>query len=840
MEDNDGLVLNLAPASEQPSRLVITKPLPKGGRWKERMEQRRKIRAEMSRARLQARKAKGEKEQKDRSAKGVSKEQQEQQEQVDQVLAEISASSKGKKVNISQELSKTSLSQQAGKQIVSSLFTRNPDIPTLARTTDSENRVTSNAVLDTSSFKGIGIHADMVEYLESRMEISKPTAIQQNAIPVLTNKSVQDALAVDDGNDAFDIEQTISIEHDVFIQAATGSGKTLSYLLPIFHRLIQATAQASSGPPPSRSLGTFAIVLTPTRELAQQVLETAQQLSKSAGKLSNWIVPGIVIGGDKKQSEKGRLRKGVTVLACTPGRLLDHLENTQSFFVDHLRWLVLDEADRLLELGFEETLSKILLLLDEKAKRRTRVLGHRSVATSLELPKRRINILCSATLRDNVRRLANESLHDPKFINATRVYDSADQAVAASEDGGYTRDPEESDTDDNEEQENMDDQMDVDGKDNQFSLPSQLEQKAVVIPAKLRLVTLVAQLRNTFRKNPASKVIVFLLCKDSVDFMFYLLSHGGLAPELDDGQAQAADLFQELENSDGLDKKAYDMQKQGSDKAAGPTLNDEDISLESSVVSGVDLYRLHGSMPQKRRTETFLAFSKARRASVLFTTDVASRGLDLPNVSSIIQFDPPSDIESYLHRVGRTARLGRAGEAVLFLLPSESKYLDLLEEKGLRPDDESMESVLKLMAKHEGARKGVEWQLRAGEVQAKLERFVISNSTGSRLAKQAYLSSIRAYATHITAERHIFHVKYLHFGHLAKSFALRETPNQVAQGKGNNSKAEDVKKENKEKREKELALKKKPTFKRGNDISEFAVGDISAYYGPRVKRTKDD
>ncbi|KAJ1875911.1 ATP-dependent RNA helicase dbp7 [Coemansia sp. RSA 990] len=825
MEDNDGLVLNIAPASEQPSRLVITKPLPKGGRWKERMEQRRKIRTEVSRARLQARKTK--KEQKDTS--------KEQQDQVNQVLAEISTGGKGKKANGSQESSNANLSQQAGKQIVSSLFTRNPDIPMLARTTDAENRVTSNAVLDTSSFKGIGLHSDMVEYLDSRMEISKPTAIQQNAIPVLTNKSVQDVLAADDGNDEFDIEQTIRTEHDVFIQAATGSGKTLSYLLPIFHRLIQATTQASSGPPPSRSLGTFAIVLTPTRELAQQVLETAQQLSKSAGKLSSWIVPGIVIGGDKKQSEKGRLRKGVTVLACTPGRLLDHLENTQSFFVDHLRWLVLDEADRLLELGFEETLSKILLLLDEKAKRRTRVLGHRSVATSLELPKRRINILCSATLRDNVRRLANESLHDPKFISATRVYDSAEQAVAASE-SGDARDPEDFDTDNND----ADDQMDIDGKDNRFSLPSQLEQKAVVVPAKLRLVTLVAQLRNTFRKNPASKVIVFLLCKDSVDFMFYLLSHGGSSPELDDGQAQAADLFDDLENADGLDKKAHDMQKQGADKAAGPALKEEEISLESSMITGVDLFRLHGSMPQKRRTETFLAFSKARRASVLFTTDVASRGLDLPNVSSIIQFDPPSDIESYLHRVGRTARLGRAGEAVLFLLPSESKYLDLLEEKGLRPDDESMESVLKLMAKHEGARKGVEWQLRAGEVQAKLERFVVSTSTASRLAKQAYLSSIRAYATHITAERHIFHVKYLHFGHLAKSFALRETPNQVAQGKGNNSKAEDVKKENKEKREKELALKKKPTFKRGNDISEFAVGDISAYYGPRVKRTKDD
>ncbi|KAJ2304107.1 ATP-dependent RNA helicase dbp7, partial [Coemansia sp. RSA 2706] len=836
----------------RPSRLVVTQSTSKGGRWKDRMEQRRKVRSETSKAQLQARKARAETDKP--ATKQADVGAQAQTDEVQRVLAEVNAGNSGKgsgkgaaaAANIRPT---AELSRQAGKQIVSSLFTRNPEIPTLTRAPDQENRVASNAVVDTSSFEGLGLNSDMIKHLESNMEITKPTAIQQNAIPVLTNKAVQDALTSNTENDdTFDVERAINVEHDVFIQAATGSGKTLSYLLPIFHRLIQAATMASSGPPPSRELGTFAIILTPTRELAQQVLETTQLLSRSAGKLSNWIVPGIVIGGDKKQSEKSRLRKGITVLACTPGRLLDHLENTQSFFVDHLRWLVLDEADRLLELGFEDTLTKILVLLDEKAKRRMRMLGHRSVATSLELPKRRINILCSATLRDDVRQLANESLHDPKFVSATRIYNSAEQAVDAA--NGNAEDSDSSDSSDDD----MDDsnQMDIDSNGtNSFSLPSQLVQKAVVIPAKLRLVTLVAQLRNTFRKKPASKVIVFLLCKDAVDFMFFLLAHGGLKPEAGDGETQADDMFKELDDveSDSGDKSDSEDQRDNEDQRdekndkkakADLTLKDEDITLESSVIPGVGLYRLHGSMPQKRRTETFVAFSKAQHASVLFTTDVAARGLDLPNVSSIIQFDPPSGIDSYLHRVGRTARLGRAGEAVLFLLPSESKYLDLLDDKGLRPDDETMESVLKQMAKNEGARKGSEWQLRAGEVQATLERFVVSNALASTLAKQAYLSSIRAYATHIVSERHIFHVKHLHFGHLAKAFALRETPNQVAQGKGNNAKADDTKKDKKDKREKELALKKKPKFKRGNDISEFAVGDISAYYGPRIKRAKDE
>ncbi|KAJ2681936.1 ATP-dependent RNA helicase dbp7, partial [Coemansia spiralis] len=298
---------------------------------------------------------------------------------------------------------------------MSSLFTKNPDIPTVARAGDQENRVSSNAVIDTSSFEGIGLDEDMRSSMAEKMGIVKPTAIQQNAIPVLIGKRIHNDSVAAGASDAFDVEREVSVEHDVFIQAATGSGKTLAYLVPIFHRLIRAAAQATNGAPPSRSLGTFAIVLAPTRELAQQVVETALPLSHSAGRNSGWIVPGLVIGGEKKQSEKSRLRKGIPLLACTPGRLLDHLENTKSFVVDNLRWLVLDEADRLLELGFAETLEKILALLDEKAKNRVRVLGHRSVATSLELPRRRINVLCSATLRDNVRQLASESLHNTKF-----------------------------------------------------------------------------------------------------------------------------------------------------------------------------------------------------------------------------------------------------------------------------------------------------------------------------------------------------------------------------------------------------------------------------------------
>ncbi|KAJ2780978.1 ATP-dependent RNA helicase dbp7, partial [Coemansia linderi] len=771
MADDDGLIFNFATA-QLDAPVLTTHGRPKGGKWKDRMESRRKLKTEVWQSQKKTREAAKHTPAAANSSKD--REDKQQEKEVQKLLTEIGGGSGNKAKPAAKAASAkpatTQLSGQAGKQVVSSLFTKNPEIPSLpAADVSQEHKVSSNAVIDTSSFSGIGLDTDMVSYLEAKMEITKPTAIQQNAIPVLIGHQALAAPRVADtygkDSDAFDVEREVradSPEHDVFIQAATGSGKTLTYLLPIMHRLLQATATAVTGAPPSRELGTFAIVLTPTRELAQQVYETAQTLvhmpiSKESGKKSHWMVPGIVIGGDKKQSEKGRLRKGVTILACTPGRLLDHLENTKSFMVDNLRWLVLDEADRLLELGFEETLTKILALLDEKAKQRVRVLGRRSMTTAPALPKRRINVLCSATLRDNVKKLANESLVNPKYINAKRIYDDVEQAAEEARPGKSKR----AASNDEDTEAMVIDDDDVDDEEENFSVPSQLVQKAVIVPAKLRLVTLVAQLKNTFRKQPTSKIIVFLSCKDSVDFMYFLLAHGGYEPEAEVEADATDELAQELfrnmddsinnnsdddeDNGEGSGAKSSSAKpdrRYGKADKGGPTLKEDEIVLDSSVFPGAKMYRLHGSMQQKRRTETFSAFSKSRHASILFTTDVAARGLDLPNVTSIIQFDPPSDVASYLHRVGRTARLGRVGEAILFLLPSESAYLALLQEKGLRPSDESMESVLKLMAKSEGVRKAAEWQLRAGDIQAMLERFVVVNVTASGLAKQAYLSSI--------------------------------------------------------------------------------------------------
>lgn len=143
------------------------------------------------------------------------------------------------------------------------------------------------------------------------------------------------------------------------VRADTGSGKTLAYCVP----MIEWLARQSEIKPLSRDDGLFGVVVCPTRELALQVIDVLSALMNAFP----WLVVGAIIGGEKRKSEKARLRKGVNVLVATPGRLLDHLQHTDNINVRHLSWLVLDEADRLLDMGFERDVTTCVSLLEERS-----------------------------------------------------------------------------------------------------------------------------------------------------------------------------------------------------------------------------------------------------------------------------------------------------------------------------------------------------------------------------------------------------------------------------------------------------------------------------------------
>lgn len=289
------------------------------------------------------------------------------------------------------------------------------------------------------------------------------------------------------------------------------------------------------------------VIISPTRELSQQTFGVVTDLMKY-----HHQTHGLVIGGANRKAEAEKLRKGVNLLVATPGRLLDHLQNTQGFVYKNLQCLVIDEADRILMQGFEDEMKQIIKLL----------------------PKKRQTMLFSATQTRKVEDLARISLkEEPLYVG-------------------------------------------VDDK-NEVSTADRLEQGYVVCPAERRFLLLFTFLQRNMKK----KIMVFFSSCNSVKYHSELLNF--------------------------IDVPCLDI---------------------------------HGRQKQAKRTKTFFEFCNAE-TGILLCTDVAARGLDIPAVDWIVQFDPPDEPREYIHRVGRTARgeKGR-GRALLFLLPEELIFLRYLKK----------------------------------------------------------------------------------------------------------------------------------------------------------------
>jgi ATP-dependent RNA helicase DDX31/DBP7 len=656
--------------------------------------------------------------------------------------------------------------------IVSSLFTSNPTskAPAEDHGGDIPPATPSNAPLLDSlhTFTSLGLSPVLATHLLSKFSLTSPTAIQKSAI-----------------------SQLLADDSDAFIQAETGSGKTLAYLLPIVQRIMQLSSPPL-GPNPTlseppaqqvhRASGLFAIILAPTRELCKQISTVLESLLRCA----HWIVAGNVIGGEKKKSEKARLRKGLNILVATPGRLADHLDNTKVLDVSRVRWLVLDEGDRLMELGFEEAIRGIVSKLEERSKE--------SKATGAPethgLPSRRTTIMCSATMKMTVHRLGEISLRDAVHIKADAT--DASGAVAGGSDAAS---PEEAESGRKKEPGEV-----------EFLAPAQLQQTYAIVPPKQRLVTLAALLKRLFvRKGSVMKAIVFLSCADSVDFHFDLFArpeaipatiasnasvHPNVPSTANEGNPTTLDNgMSPAENRPTSDPQHFPP------KTASPPIptTSPAPTLTSMQNPHLVLYKLHGSLTQPLRTATLAAFTRSVHPCILLCTDVASRGLDVPNVDVVIEYDPPFSADDHLHRVGRTARAGREGRAVIFLMPGpEEGYVNVLKKgyrdglgRGLRRTD--AEEVLRKGFGQvrsngvKGSREG-DWEERATEWQLQMERWVIGDQAAREMARKAFVSHVRAYATHVAKERELFDVKELHLGHLAKAFALRERPGNMGRG----------------------------------------------------------
>ncbi|XP_039985139.1 probable ATP-dependent RNA helicase DDX10 [Xiphias gladius] len=402
---------------------------------------------------------------------------------------------------------------------------------------------------------------------------------------------------------------------DVLGAAKTGSGKTLAFLIPVLECLYRQQWSSVDG------LG--ALIISPTRELAYQTFEVLRKVGKN-----HEFSAGLIIGGKELKSEAERIHR-TNIVICTPGRLLQHMDETATFHASDLHMLVLDEADRILDMGFADTLNAILE----------------------NLPKSRQTLLFSATQTKSVKDLARLSLKDPEYV---WVHEKA-----------------------------------------KFSTPATLEQSYVVCELHQKVNMLYSFIRSHLKK----KIIVFFACCKEVQYFFRAFCR--LRP-------------------------------------------------------GIPILALHGKQQQMKRVEVYNDFLRKQNA-VLFATDIAARGLDFPSVNWVLQFDCPEDTDTYIHRVGRTARYKQGGEALLLLLPSEEKgMVSQLQEKKV-PINKIQVNPEKLQ-----------------NVQQKLEAFLAQEKEQKERAQRCFVSYLRS--IYLMKNKVVFDVFKLQIQEYAVSLGLAVAP----------------------------------------------------------------
>ncbi len=328
---------------------------------------------------------------------------------------------------------------------------------------------------------------------------------------------------------------------DVLGIAQTGTGKTAGFVLPMITLLARGRARARM----PRSL-----VLCPTRELAAQVAENFETYSKHVK-----LTKALLIGGVSFKEQDTLIDKGVDVLIATPGRLLDHFERGKLILSD-VKIMVVDEADRMLDMGFIPDIERIFGLT----------------------PFTRQTLFFSATMAPEIERITNTFLSNPAKVEVAR------QATA-----------------------------------------SETIEQAVVMFRASRKDRQATEKRAVLRAlidaegEACTNAIVFCNRKTDVDIV------------------------------------AKSLQKHGYDAAP-----------------------IHGDLDQSQRTRTLDGF-RAGTLRFLIASDVAARGLDVPAVSHIFNFDVPSHSEDYVHRIGRTGRAGRAGKAIMICVPADERNLGDIE-----------------------------------------------------------------------------------------------------------------------------------------------------------------
>ncbi|XP_073019161.1 DEAD-box ATP-dependent RNA helicase 18 [Primulina eburnea] len=418
---------------------------------------------------------------------------------------------------------------------------------------------------------------------------------------------------------------------DVAVDAATGSGKTLAFVIPVVEILRRASV-----PKPHQVMG---VIISPTRELSSQIFKVAEPFVSTVPNMR----PVLLVGGAEVKADVTKIEdEGANLLIGTPGRLYDIMERMDILDFRSLEILILDEADRLLDMGFQKQINSIIS----------------------RLPKLRRTGLFSATQTEAVEELSKAGLRNPVRVEVRAEVKTSNNSLSS--------------------------QQITSAK-----TPSGLHIEYIECEAEKKP----SQLIDILVKNKTRKLIIYFMTCACVDYW------GTLLPRL-------------------------------------------------SVLKDFSLISLHGKMKQVAREKALDLFTSLS-SGILLCTDVAARGLDIPGVDCIIQYDPPQDPNVFVHRVGRTARMGRQGSAIVFLLPKEEAYIEFLRLRrvpleGTKCSDDAPDIIP---------------QIRAA---AKRDRDIMEKGL------RAFVSYIRAYKEHHCS--YIFRWKELEIGKLGMGFGLLQLP----------------------------------------------------------------
>ncbi|KAJ0778488.1 putative RNA helicase [Helianthus annuus] len=365
-----------------------------------------------------------------------------------------------------------------------------------------------------------------------RCKYVKPTPVQRHAIPISLGG------------------------RDLMACAQTGSGKTAAFCFPIISGIMRGQfGQRASRMP--RTACPLALILSPTRELSCQIHEEAKKFAYQTG-----VRVVVAYGGAPINQQLRELERGVDILVATPGRLVDLLERAR-VSLQYIRYLALDEADRMLDMGFEPQIRKIVQQMD------------------MPPPGVRQTMLFSATFPKEIQRLASDFLANYIFLAVGRVGSSTDLIVQRVE---YVQ---ESDK-------------------------------------RSHLMDLLHAQRANGVHGKQALTLVFVETKKGADSLEYWL-----------------------------------------------------------CMNGFPATTIHGDRTQQEREQALRSF-KSGNTPILVATDVAARGLDIPHVAHVVNFDLPNDIDDYVHRIGRTGRAGKSGLATAFFNDNNASMArplsDLMQE----------------------------------------------------------------------------------------------------------------------------------------------------------------